>query len=239
MLTRERSLEIFLGATDDLINSKYILADSKVGPVLKAVAQSRLLYETFEYVTDGFDYAAAKGVCFVDGGVALPQKDEDLLAFCFLLLMEIDAKKEDVIRLLTEYFNGNDGMQAAYANFAQKLLIPFRDTAKRTFEKMMSGELPAVRKKTPEEVAKEEKKAGKKTSAVRYAETLCEDEIARSGDDKCEELAYILKELREAIENEESDKITLAYLALKYAIKAIKRPKIDLNSITEEVSAAL
>ena len=63
MLTRERSLEIFLGATDDLINSKYILADSKVGPVLKAVAQSRLLYETFEYVTDGFDYAAAKGVC--------------------------------------------------------------------------------------------------------------------------------------------------------------------------------
>ena len=153
--------------------------------------------------------------------------------------MEIDAKKEDVIRLLTEYFNGNDGMQAAYANFAQKLLIPFRDTAKRTFEKMMSGEMPAVRKKTPEEVAKEEKKAGKKTSAVRYAETLCEDEIARSGDDKCEELAYILKELREAIENEESDKITLAYLALKYAIKAIKRPKIDLNSITEEVSAAL
>ena len=218
MLTRERSLAIFLSATDELINSKYILADSKVGAILKAVAQSRMLYETFEYVTYGYDYSAAKSVCFVDGGVSLPQKDEDVLAFVFLTLMEIDAGREDVMRILNDYFGGDNGMQNAYATFADKMLKPFRDIAEKTFGKIISGEMP---------------------TAVSYAITLAEDEFARSGSDGAEELAYILKELRDAEEKSDADKITLACLALKYAVKSIKRPKLDTDAIFEEVSEAL
>lgn len=241
MLTRERSLAIFLSATDELINSKYILADSKVGAILKSVAQSRMLYETFEYVTYGYDYSAAKSVCFVDGGVSLPQKDEDVLAFVFLTLMEIDAGREDVMRILNDYFGGDNGMQNAYAAFADKMLKPFRDIAEKTFGKIISGEMPAVGKgeiKT-ENAESQNVKTEKKASAVSYAITLAEDEFARSGSDGAEELAYILKELRDAEEKSDADKITLACLALKYAVKSVKRPKLDTDAIFEEVSEAL
>ena len=226
MLTRERSLAIFLSATDELINSKYILADSKVGAILKAVAQSRMLYETFEYVTYGYDYSAAKSVCFVDGGVSLPQKDEDVLAFVFLTLMEIDAGREDVMRILNDYFGGDNGMQ----NIAEK-----------TFGKIISGEMPTVGKgeKKAENAESQNFKTEKKASAVSYAITLAEDEFARSGSDGAEELAYILKELRDAEEKSDADKITLACLALKYAVKSVKRPKLDTDAIFEEVSEAL
>ena len=233
MLTRERSLAIFLSATDELINSKYILADSKVGAILKAVAQSRMLYETFEYVTYGYDYSAAKSVCFVDGGVSLPQKDEDVLAFVFLTLMEM--------RILNDYFGGDNGMQNAYATFADKMLKPFRDIAEKTFGKIISGEMPTVGKgeKKAENAESQNVKTEKKASAVSYAITLAEDEFARSGSDGAEELAYILKELRDAEEKSDADKITLACLALKYAVKSIKRPKLDTDAIFEEVSVAL
>lgn len=168
MLTRERSLAIFLSATDELINSKYILADSKVGAILKAVAQSRMLYETFEYVTYGYDYSAAKSVCFVDGGVSLPQKDEDVLAFVFLTLMEIDAGREDVMRILNDYFGGDNGMQNAYAAFADKMLKPFRDIAEKTFGKIISGEMPTVGKGEKKPKTPNRRMSKQKRKRLRY-----------------------------------------------------------------------
>ena len=168
MLTRERSLAIFLSATDELINSKYILADSKVGAILKAVAQSRMLYETFEYVTYGYDYSAAKSVCFVDGGVSLPQKDEDVLAFVFLTLMEIDAGREDVMRILNDYFGGDNGMQNAYATFADKMLKPFRDIAEKTFGKIISGEMPTVGKGEKKPKTPNRRMSKRKRKRLRY-----------------------------------------------------------------------
>ena len=240
MLTRERSLANFISATDELINSKYILADSKVGAILKAVAQSRMLYETFEYVTDGYDYAAAKSVCFASGASALPQKSADALAFVFLFLMEVDAKREDVIRVLSDYFDADKvGMQTAYADFAEKILKPFRDAASETFGKIISGEMLVVNRREEPSVDERVAEFEKKTTTVAYAITVAEDEVKRSGSDGAEELAYILKELLGALKESDSDKITLACLALKYATKSVKRPKIPTADIFNEVSAFL
>lgn len=240
MLTRERSLANFISATDELINSKYILADSKVGAILKTVAQSRMLYETFEYVTDGYDYAAAKSVCFAAGASALPQKSADALAFVFLFLMEVDAKREDVIRVLSDYFDADKvGMQTAYADFVEKILKPFRDAASETFGKIISGEMPVVNRREEPSVDERAAEFEKKTTTVAYAITVAEDEVKRSGSDGAEELAYILKELLGALKESDSDKITLACLALKYATKSVKRPKIPTSDIFNEVSAFL
>lgn len=84
MSTINESLAKFKEKTDALVNSKYLFAEREISEVLKVIAGSRMLYELFEYVTDGFDYETFKSVCFSKGNaVKLPKKDEDLLALCF------------------------------------------------------------------------------------------------------------------------------------------------------------
>lgn len=237
MLTREQALDSFLTATDELIHSKYILADSKVGDVLKSIAQSRLLYELFEYVTDGFDYAATKSVCLVDGGkaFALPQKESDVLAFCFLLLMEIDSRKEDVINIATSYFPRPEGIQASYNAFCEQILVPFRLITEKTAARMILGEGFKDKENQSEEV---EEKAAEINPTGAIAEALSAVEREKRRTDETDELAFILGRLSEAVASKKMDDITIAYIALKYALKVVKRPKIDLKAIEKEISEA-
>ena len=67
MWTKENSIANFKNAMNALVESKYILADQKVGDVLKAIAGSRMLYELFEHVREGFDYVTFKSVCLIEG----------------------------------------------------------------------------------------------------------------------------------------------------------------------------
>lgn len=236
MFTREQSLDCFLAATDDLIKTKYILADGKVGEVLKSIAQSRLLYELFEYVTDGFDYAAAKSVCLVDGGkaFALPQKDSDALAFCFLLLMEIDSHKEDLINIATSYFPRSEGIQASFDEFCSQIISPFRILTEKTAAKMILSDGPTVESTDAEEENGEAETV--KVGAIADALRLVENVKKRT--DETEELAFILRKLSEAVGAKKMEDVTIAYVALKYAVKAVKKPKINLSEIEREIAEA-
>ena len=242
MLTCEQSLEAFLSATDELINSKYILADNKVSGILKSIAQSRLLYELFEYVTDGFDYATTKSVCLVDNGkaFALPQKESDVLAFCFLLLMEIDSHKEDIINIATSYFPRPEGIQASYNAFCEQVLVPFKLLTEKTAARMILGDDNKDKEESSEEV--EEKSIENKTIEEKptgaIAEAISVVECVKKRTDEVDELAFILGKLSEAVSNKKMDDVTIAYVALKYVLKVIKKPKIDLKAIEKEISEA-
>lgn len=245
MLTRESSIENFDSAMDELINSKYILADGKIGAVLKIVAQSRLLYELFEYVTADFDYQAAKSVCFVAGEgkdkFKLPQKDEDLLALCFLLLMEIDSGKEDVIAFCEKYFSSDEGMQKSYMEFADSLLRPFKTITEITAERIISAdekreEEDGSEAAQPKAVDEKENDDREAFPAVRASLAAATAEQERRGGDDAEELVFILDQLCLAMKESDYPRITLAYTALKYAVKFIRRPKIDLKAVEKEIS---
>ncbi len=143
MWTKENSIANFKNAMNALVESKYILADQKVGDVLKAIAGSRMLYELFEHVTEGFDYVTFKSVCLIEGEdgkgrFSMPKRDEDVLAFVFLLLMEIDSRREDILRLILGYFYTSENKQLSYNSFAMQVLIPFGLLTERTAYKMMS-----------------------------------------------------------------------------------------------------
>lgn len=247
MLDSQRSAISFADAIDELINAKYILADGKVGEVLKMVAQSRILYELFEFVTDGYDYNAAKSVCFIDGGgFTLPQKDRDVLAFCFLLLMEIDSKREDLGRVCERYFPSVDGLQRSYEAFCAKVLIPFKEVASRTLARMIEGDATQVEEKKVESEELEspisandsdvDSDDDEEETAVSVALAAVAREKEKRGGEACEELEFILGKLSDAIKSVDYGEISLAYIALKYALKVIKKPKIDLKSIEEEIS---
>lgn len=128
-------LERFFTAADELITGKFILADTKIGELLKAVAASDELTQLFAAATEGYDYPAAKRayLCPPDGrGVArgeayLPDDRGEVLAFVFCLLAEIDAGKLKLGDFLLRYFYEDGSYTASYERFVNKMIKPFRD----------------------------------------------------------------------------------------------------------------
>ena len=141
MSTINESLAKFKEKTDALVNSKYLFAEREISEVLKVIAGSRMLYELFEYVTDGFDYETFKSVCFSKGNaVKLPKKDEDLLALCFLLLVEIDGGRVSLDELCDEYFSSGNSAQGKYSQFVLAVVIPFSITTEKVVNKLINSQ---------------------------------------------------------------------------------------------------
>lgn len=60
MDTGREQIDLFLRRCDELMQSKFIIADTKIGELLQAIAASDLLYAFFRDITKDFDYPAAK-----------------------------------------------------------------------------------------------------------------------------------------------------------------------------------
>ena len=141
MVTLNESLEKFKEKTDALINAKYLFAEREIGEVLKVIADSRLLYELFEYVTEDFDYETFKSVCFSKGNaVKLPKKDEELLALCLTLLVDIDRGNISLDEFCDEYFPNGGSSQGKYAAFVVSVIIPFVDTTEKVVNKLINAQ---------------------------------------------------------------------------------------------------
>ena len=54
-MSKTEELQVFLEASEDLINSKYILADIKVVNILKAIASSETILALFKNSLMDFD----------------------------------------------------------------------------------------------------------------------------------------------------------------------------------------
>ena len=55
-----QQIDVFLEKCDDVMRSKFIIADTKISELLKSIATSDLLYAFFREITKDFDYAAAQ-----------------------------------------------------------------------------------------------------------------------------------------------------------------------------------
>lgn len=134
-------LQRFFNACDELINGKFILADTKIGELLRSVAACAVLTGLFSAVTDGFDYPAAKKAYLKlpesEGGrrgeVFLPPERKDILAFVFCLLVEIDSGAVKLNDFLLRYFYEDGSYTASYALFVGRMIRPFRDIVRECF----------------------------------------------------------------------------------------------------------
>lgn len=167
MVTLNESLEKFKEKTDAVVNAKYLFAEREIGEVLKVIADSRMLYELFEYVTEDFDYETYKSVCFSKGNaVKLPKKDEDLLALCLMLLVDIDRGNISLDEFCDDYFPNGGSSQGKYAAFVLSVIIPFADTTEKVVNKLINAQKEEQSAKETEEEKpekgdlEEEEKAG-------------------------------------------------------------------------------
>lgn len=145
------AIERFFRATEELAAGKFILADSKIGEMLRSIAASAQLTRFFAAATEGYDYAAAKRECLrivgsergrTRGELCLPKDRGELIAFVFCLLAEIDAGEVKFGDFILQYFYEDGSYTASYEKFINGVIRPFRDILRGCFPPEASAAEP-------------------------------------------------------------------------------------------------
>ena len=249
-MDKNAELSLFLGKADELIDSKYIIADIKIVGLLKAIAASDTLIAIFKNCLTGFDYPAAQKKYLVKnkylatdkGEFVLPSSSRELLAFVFSILVDIDAKRIDFAQFINRYFYEDGSFSAGYTAFLNSMIKPFRNSVKMIMESVIDGKLQdpveafteeEKRRNMLERAAQEEKKKEKELSEKAYGESvkailkiLLDDKTkiknSRLSEDIKEELTLIVDMFANALNAADKDGIIYSFLAYKYAVKSRK-----------------
>jgi len=249
-LTKREELSLFLERCDELIDSKYIIADIKLANMLKAVASSETLLALFKNCLVDFDYEQAQKKYLVKspylsadkGEFVLPPNSREILAFIFSLLVEIDAKNIDLSTFINKYFYAHGSFSSGYDAFITGMIKPFKNTVKMIVESVLDGKIQDPiealieqekrlerESQEKEEQARKEKEFLKKTyglSIKQIKELLLSDKqkikSKKFEEDKKEEIFLIIDMLASVIESEDKDAIIYAFVAYKYLAKSHK-----------------
>ncbi|MBQ6922957.1 MAG: hypothetical protein IJQ66_07710 [Clostridia bacterium] len=250
-MDKRAELDNFLQKSDDLLASKYIVADIKIITLLKSIATSDTLVAIFKNCLSGFDYEDAKKKYLVKskyladdkGEFILPSSSRDLLAFIFSVLVDIDARRIDISHFLDKYFYEDGSYSAGYNAFLDSMIKPFVNTVKVIMENVINGDLQDPleafleeedRKKRAEREREEEKKREKELSEKSYGESikairqmLLDDKIKVKNssykDEEKESLTLIIDMFASAVESGDKDALLYSYTAYKYMVKARRK----------------
>jgi len=249
-LTIREELDAFIERADELVNSKYILADIKLANLLKAIASSDTLIALFKNCLTDFDYYQAQNKYLIKnkfisndkGEFILPPNSRELLAFIFNVLVDIDSKRIDLAQFLNKYFYVDGSFSASYDAFVTAMVKPFKNSVKMLMDSVIEGKLQnpvealveeetrrAKQKEKDEENAVKEKELLEKNfgeNIKKIKEILLEDkQVLKNSkyDEKVQkEINLIIDMLANVLESEDKDAIEYAFLAYKYMTKAYK-----------------
>ena len=247
-MTKREELDVFLERAEELIDSKYILADVKIAGLLKAIAASDTLMALFKNCLTDFDYQLAKKKYLVKskylsadkGEFVLPPNSRELLAFILCVLVDIDSKALDLSEFINKYFFEDGSFSSGYELFVTSMIKPFKNSVKVLMEGVIEGKLQdpveAVveeEKRRAEKQAEEEKAAqkeqviGKKvyaTSVRNAKEILLSDKQKIKASKKKvvvkNAIILVIDMLANVIESEDKDAIEYAFISYKYMAKA-------------------
>ncbi len=127
----------FVSSCEDMINGKFILADVKITKILNMIAESDELYRFISECLMNYDFSREYHRAEVkntlnNGSFVAPTEPSKLVAFVFCLLVECDAKRIDFYSFINENFKAENRTDA-YQNFANQLLVPFKDIIATNF----------------------------------------------------------------------------------------------------------
>lgn len=124
---------------NEMIDGKFILADSKISKILKDITESKEVYNLLSECMANFNFERE----FIRAKIKLPTKpgyfkmpDEKykILPMVFCLLVDISKQKIDFQTFLRDYFSVEDGKISEYENFANEVIKPFRNAISDMFE---------------------------------------------------------------------------------------------------------
>lgn len=127
-------IQAFYKACTDTKNAKFILAESKISEILRAIVNSPELVSVVSDSLAGFNFSSEFNKIQVKNemrriNIILPKDEHKLVAIVFSLLGEIDAHRVDFHDFIFSYFDaGNSTLLECYDRFVQTIIMPFRDT---------------------------------------------------------------------------------------------------------------
>lgn len=150
METVKNQITDFLNKCEEIKNCKFIMATTKIKDLLKSIVNSAELYELFNTVASGFDYAAAKQRCFKAEGegvytrcsVALPETVGDRLAFIFCLLVEFDRNDVNFNAFLQKFYPKDGSYYASYHLFCDEIIGSLQSIISDIYSRELAEELP-------------------------------------------------------------------------------------------------
>ena len=256
MRTREESLNNFTRICDELISSRYLFANSKVFDLITLINSSKLLTDTFNYFADGYDFQTALIDAFYQNDerkfFVLPEKNTEVMAFDYCLLLEINYKNVQLTDLL-DYFEGGKNYEISYQNFAKSVLLPFKSYTYQIGIQMINStqteEEAQITKKPIEEeplelsssktvIEKAVEKVGSFENSISMILRILDlDRLAvresRLSSADTQELLYVIDVFESKLKEKDEEKISLSYLAYLYAVRPFKKLKTNVKRITE------
>lgn len=148
-MTKREELDVFVERAEELIRSKYILADIKIVGILKAIAASESLSGIVESSLFHFDYEESLKKHFVSSSYGSENKGEfippdntrEAIALTFRIVLDLDAKKISLMEFLKEYFCESGDYMEGYTLFVNQMIRPFVHAMKVLTEGIIEGRL--------------------------------------------------------------------------------------------------
>ena len=249
-LTKEEQLNLFLERAQELIDSKYILADIKIVGLLKAIASSDTLMAIFKNCLTDFDRESAEKRCLVKspylssdkGEFILPSSSKELLAFTFTLLVDFDAKRIEMSSFLNKYFYVDGSFASGYDAFINAMIRPFVKAVKTLMDSIIDGKLQdpvealcqlenekAKQQALEEERLEKDRELSKKVygeNVKLIKQILLSDKqkikAKKMGEEKSEEMLLVIDMFANALTSTDRDAIIYAFVAYKFLTKAHK-----------------
>lgn len=124
---------------NELIEGKFILADSKISKILKDITESKDVYNLLSECMSNFDFdrefiRAKIKFPTKPGYFKMPDEKYKILPMVFCLLVDIQKRRIDFPAFLKDYFSVQDGKISEYENFANEVIKPFRNAISDIFE---------------------------------------------------------------------------------------------------------
>lgn len=235
----------FFDACNEMIQGRFILSDIKISKILKAIANSEVLYNLFAEVLSDFkfkeEFENAKTPNKVNGGYfAVPEEDEKIVALVFCILLEVDNQKMNLQNFVNDYFYSPEGYNISYSNFSLSVLVPFKNAV---LNLLGCNEDGTPIKEEEEEVEPEEEEieeepnhkqkilfANLKMSLNELLSVIIKSKISY---EEKEELKIIINALFEAIEMESLIIINALVIPLEHMIGKNKQVKFYYNDFKE------
>lgn len=138
-------LSDFTSSCEEFTSGKFIFAINKITKILKSISNCNELYDLFAECLKDFNYSkelshAKQKLPTKKGEFIIPQDDKTLIALVFCMLVDIEEGKIDLKALVDDYFY--DGEHDEFVNFANALILPFKNAVVNYFNTEKPQEKP-------------------------------------------------------------------------------------------------
>lgn len=130
----------FNTACDEFILGKYILADIKIGSILKIISEDEKIKNIITSCIDEYDFNTAFSLASkeTENGFTLtiPNNEKEIIAFVYNLLYRFDNKIYDFYDFISKYYkNEGESNGKEFYNFANAIIIPFKQAINDIYSK--------------------------------------------------------------------------------------------------------